>query len=263
MNTNNYLLRRRILAWLIDWLLLGLLMIPLGFAAHHFARSMAAALPGVLVGFGLIALFLLRDRLFHGQGIGKRFLGLRVVERDSMGIPAPRQSVIKGLCQCLWPVDAIFLLATGQSLGERCADVRVVEAKTLETHQAARKPEETERNHGGNRPGRVLLISLCVAMVLMFAMVWSAASKALEETKDTESYNLAYQHLVDKLTEDGEELPEIILNGYAYRQSGDCLEVESIPTVQYTFLVGLERHTVICHAQDGNWYVCTACTNAP
>ncbi len=115
------LARRRVLAWLIDFLVIIGLSLPL-----QWIGSVAGTL-----------YFLLRDGLFDGQSVGKRILGLRVLVLPQERRCGFQDSAIRNV---LWiiPVMNLVMALTGlQALthdphgrhwGDRLANTRVVSA---------------------------------------------------------------------------------------------------------------------------------------
>ncbi len=71
-------------------------------------------------------LLLLRDFLFGGTSLGKRILGLRVIDFTTH----QKTPVFKRILRCLFfiilPIDAITMFIEGRSIGDRVANTIVV-----------------------------------------------------------------------------------------------------------------------------------------
>lgn len=121
--TSTNLARERLLAWLIDVLLIVGLWTLIG------------PLSG-LVGVGYL---LLRDGLFEGQSVGKRIMGLRVVAHDAQLKCTFLDSIVRNV---LWVIPLVqvamgltglhYLMhdAEGRHWGDRLANTRVIRAGT-------------------------------------------------------------------------------------------------------------------------------------
>ena len=118
---------RRMLAWFLDLgiclMLPGRLVtvLPLSANVQIFAAAFAI--------FGGLAAFLCRDYLLGGRSIGKRILGLSVVDRQTGEAVTGGRLVLRNLFFFLYPVDGGFLLFSGRSLGERTTNTRVIRAR--------------------------------------------------------------------------------------------------------------------------------------
>lgn len=114
--------RQRILAWLLDWLIV-------------FGASLL--LGGLAWGLGA-AYVLLRDGLFEGQSVGKRILGLRVVREPGKGPVGFAESALRNVLWILPVVNVVMGLTglhylindpKGRHWGDRLANTRVITAK--------------------------------------------------------------------------------------------------------------------------------------
>lgn len=106
---------RRILAWLIDWLICGTptMMAPLMFAL--FYQPQEAPSPGKLILIMLFVVlfpvaFVLRDVLLGGRSLGKRCLGLIVLDRRSGERASRKQCFLLNLLFFISSIDAVFFL---------------------------------------------------------------------------------------------------------------------------------------------------------
>ena len=121
---------RRILAWIIDWNLCG---IPALIYARIFktiteAQGLKAlyALIFVLFVLSFPILFVVRDAIFKGRSVAKRIFKLRVIDNETNELPKKEKLVIRNLFFFIYPVEAILLIATNQSIGDMTTNTTVV-----------------------------------------------------------------------------------------------------------------------------------------
>ena len=76
-------------------------------------------------------LLLLRDFLFGGTSLGKRILGLRVVDITTHKKPPALKRILRCLFFIILPIDAITMFIEGRSLGDRVANTIVVSKKQI------------------------------------------------------------------------------------------------------------------------------------
>ena len=76
-------------------------------------------------------LLLLRDFLFGGTSLGKRILGLRVVDITTHKKTPALKRILRCLFFIILPVDAITMFIEGRSLGDRVANTIVVSKKQI------------------------------------------------------------------------------------------------------------------------------------
>jgi uncharacterized RDD family membrane protein YckC len=83
---------RRLFAFIIDVLLLGLCGLTLGFFCFDFLAGLGAL--GRLLGFGIALIYfgILNSSIGGGQTIGKRFAKIKVTDTDGRAISLPRSS---------------------------------------------------------------------------------------------------------------------------------------------------------------------------
>jgi len=116
---NETVVRRRVIAWLID----GLIALGLG--------SLLDGLGWILGG----AYWLLRDGLFKGQSVGKRLMDLKVVVKSSGARCTFKESIIRNvlwivpLINVVMAISGLYYLTKdrhGRHWGDRLAETRVV-----------------------------------------------------------------------------------------------------------------------------------------
>ena len=118
---------RRFLAYLVDFLLFLPLSALSSFILQLPLPSGIFVFLAVFLVASLFTFFVLRDYLFKGSSIGKRIFKLAVVDARTFSEPSGKQLIVKGLFSLfLIPVDALFLIFSSRSLGERATDTRVM-----------------------------------------------------------------------------------------------------------------------------------------
>lgn len=236
---------RRLIAYCIDLALSFLIVLPLTRVADILPTGVMTFLVLFCV-FGVFAMLLGRDYVFCGRSIGKRILGLAVVERR-FGTPAAgRQLLLKNLFFFIYPVDLGFLLFSGRSLGERATGTAVIRSR-----EAAPLVEK-------KRLLRVIAVLTVLAGV--FCLILSIAMAAIEKT---EGYQMAYSHLVssEAFAQSGAEEDDIELSNFASRSSTDA-DGTLTGTAVYTFRIGSDWYEVGFHPdENGEWQICGDCTN--
>lgn len=232
---------RRLLAFVTDWFLCGLLVIVPLFAVLSLGLEWVTALVAPLGSISLLGGFICRDFLLNGRSLGKRLFGLAVVDRNFGVPPYGRQLVLKGLFFFLYPIDGAFLLFTGRSLGERATGTAVIRSS---------KPTGPV-----NRKRLVVFAAVILAITLPCSLVMGFA---LNSVKQSESYRLAYDYLQTSETfaASGADEDQISLSGYS---SHSVSSPDGITTyTEITFQAGSDRYEVCCHYTDADgWYVCT------
>ena len=127
---NKSVVLRRFLAAIIDWNLFGLPIIIytnifddvfLRPSFQHSGHLLALVLLVVL----MYALFILKDAIL-GRSIGKRILGLYILDETTKEIASKKQRIIKNLFFFILPIEIIVLIATKKTLGDSLANTVVV-----------------------------------------------------------------------------------------------------------------------------------------
>ena len=231
---------RRFLAWFFDMGICLMLparlvtALPLSANVQIFAAAFA-----IFGGFGA---FLCRDYLLGGRSIGKRILGLSVVDRQTGEAVTGGRLVLRNLFFFLYPVDGGFLLFSGRSLGERTTNTRVIRA----------------RNHCAVRAKPFLIVGgIAAAVALAFG---GLIFGTLKLAQGTEGYAISYDYLVrsEAFAAQGAEEDRIGLTGF----SQNTTVQNGIPTTTatYTFNVDGVSYAIICHPTGESWAVCGECT---
>ena len=122
---------KRMVAFIIDWYIsflpgLILFMFSMNQGVENENVSPLIMIPCFIGIFGSFTLFVLRDYIFKGQSLGKKFFGLTILDKDTLSAPKNRQLILKNIFLFIYPIDGVILLATGESLGNRITDTVVV-----------------------------------------------------------------------------------------------------------------------------------------
>ena len=231
---------RRMLAWFLDLgiclMLPGRLVtvLPLSANVQIFAAAFAI--------FGGFAAFLCRDYLLGGRSIGKRILGLSVVDRQTGEAVTGGRLVLRNLFFFLYPVDGGFLLFSGRSLGERTTNTRVIRA----------------RNHCEIRVKPFLIVGgIAAAIALAFGGLIFGVMKLAQ---GTEAYAISYDYLVESeaFAAQGAEEDRIGMTGFS--QNTTFQNGLPVTTATYTFNVDGVSYAITCHPGEDGWAVCVECT---
>ena len=231
---------RRFLAWGVDWAVCT--MIPFGIMLLMELLDISPtylAIPGVI---GCFAAFLCRDYLLGGRSIGKRILGLSVVDKQTGEAVTGGRLVLRNLFLFLYPVDGGFLLFSGRSLGERTTDTRVIRARNRCEVRA--KPF-------------LIVIAIVLAISLPFGgLMYFVTNYA----QSTESYQVCYQYLLESETFAAldADADDISMSGFSRRTEVRPQGLHTVCT--YTFWVDGTSYNVTCHPSGESWAVCGECT---
>ncbi len=122
---------KRFLAFIIDWnitLLSTMLLFSLGPDFDFINPSIKMFLNyTVILGVMILIVFpLLKDLLFKNASLGKKVLGLRIIDAKTGNKPRASQVVIRNLVFYLVFLNAIVLLITKRSLGDMISGTQVV-----------------------------------------------------------------------------------------------------------------------------------------
>ena len=127
---------RRLVAWFIDWNLVGAAVL---FASSFYMAfilkedsSQAEKLILLFIILAYPVCFVLRDLLLGGRSLGKRIMRLAILSTETGEAPKKRQLFMRNVFSIfVIEIDAIIMLATGLSLGDRAAHTVVVSKKDL------------------------------------------------------------------------------------------------------------------------------------
>ena len=128
----NAFTNKRALAYIIDMLaiylvtmILAILILPAIDVQGGGERELRIA--GRIINFCGILMLLLKDS-FSGKSLGKKVLGIRVVDAQTNRPIGPGKSILRNLILLVpvMPLVEAFVLMQGQRLGDRIAKTRVV-----------------------------------------------------------------------------------------------------------------------------------------
>ena len=269
---------RRLVAWFIDWNLIGavvLFIVSLYIAIFSKEdASQAEILILLLLVFSYPVCFMLRDLIFGGRSLGKRIMKLMILSKHTGEAPKKSQLLLRNIFSFfVIEIDALILLITGLSIGDRVAHTVVVSKKDVDLRCKPQPPQQkvkeinqyTEQRtaqSAQNKKALIILFSvLGVAFVLFFGFVLLVTNIMLDNEKDSEEYQMAYTYLVEserfeELGLDEEDIKLVSCSTYHTKQNG-----EEYHEAEFGFKVGfLRKFYVICHDEGDGWFVCTDCT---
>ena len=269
---------RRLAAWLIDWNLIGFVLLFVISAYMAFFSQEDASQAEILLLLFLIlsypVCFILRDLIFGGRSLGKRIMKLVILSKQTGEAPKKSQLVLRNIFSIVViQIDALIMLITGLSIGDRLAHTVVVAKKDIDLHckpqspqqrmeEINRYPERRSAQSASNKKTLIILLSVLGAAFIGFVVfVIFITNIMLENQKDSEEYQMAYTYLIEseRFAELGYSEEDVklvsgstfhtIKNGKAYHEA------------KFGFKVGgfMEIY-VICHDEGDGWFVCTECT---
>lgn len=113
---------KRILAFIIDYLLFMLIMIVIGVATGLAARN-SGNLFWYRLNYAFFALFFIKDS-FSGQSFGRKKMKIAVYHNNQ---PAGSwRALARNLFVAIWPVELIMLLIKGKRLGDMATSCEVM-----------------------------------------------------------------------------------------------------------------------------------------
>lgn len=260
----------RLLAWLMDWLICGTPAL-LAFLIFVFLfQSQEPDTQGKHILMLMIMMlspvvFALRDVLLNGRSIGKRCLGLVVLDKQSGEKANRKQCLLLNLFFFIGGIDAVVLLASGNSVGDKIAGTVVTKTENKAASEGITKEEKSEAVNAYTTPKnpkrkKRTVICLTIAVFVFFAAVSIAApfiglSVGQKVIKNTPEYEAAYNFYVNSdyfsLLRVGEE--KIRLSSFRISRNGETGNAE------FTFLAGGKAKEVTCHFVDGEWVACPKC----
>ena len=124
---------KRILAWIIDWILSGIPGVTYAWLFWEYTQSHGLRAVGVVL-FVLFFLsyptiFVLRDVMLKGRSVAKRILGLQVIDVQTNALPSVSKLILRNLFFFLYPIEAFMLIATNQTLGDMATKTTVVTSR--------------------------------------------------------------------------------------------------------------------------------------
>ncbi|MBR5187385.1 MAG: helix-turn-helix domain-containing protein [Clostridia bacterium] len=269
---------RRLGAWLIDWNLIGFVLLLVISAYMAFFEQEGASQAEILILLFLIlsypVCFILRDLIFGGRSLGKRMLKLVILSKQTGEAPKKSQLLLRNIFSFfVIEIDALIMLITGLSIGDRLAHTVVVAKKDIDLHckpqspqqrmeEINRYPERRSAQSASNKKTLIILLSVLGAAFIGFVVfVIFITNIMLENQKDSEEYQMAYTYLIEseRFSELGlseEDVKLVSSSTYHTKQNG-----KEYHETEFGFKVGVFREFyVICHDEGDGWFVCTECT---
>ena len=278
----------RLIAALIDWNVIGiatLAVISALLSAFSFFRSSGTTqadpsqsaismLTLILPILAYPVCFVMRDLLLGGRSLGKRIMGLTVISKITGEAPKKSELVLRNIFVPIVQIEAIIMLATGLSLGDRVAHTVVVLKKDLDRiHAEAPASNGVEQINSyaaiqkakalSNKKMRVIwIILIAVAGALFIGILLTMISAQMNETKNTEEYKLAYHYLINSEAFEKADIPtdKVKFSSYSWRASASK-DGTTRADATVTFQLGFwQKISVTLHDDGDGWYVCEDCT---
>lgn len=260
---------RRLLAWLIDWNLIGLTVLLLvSTCAAILHESLSDGSPAATLIMGGIMLlypmcFILRDVIFGGRSLGKRMLGLVVLDKLT-GKPAGMgKCAVRNLFLFILQVDLIVMLITGRTIGDHVAHTVVIRKCDNNVSLPAENAQQVNTYKAPKQADTKKTVFLILgALILVIILFLGMIQLILSAQKDNEESQLAYRYLIssEEFHTLGADPSKIRMNQYSLRSSLSA-SGEPVKDVEIGFLVQGRSFRVICHYENDAWYVCEECTH--
>jgi len=276
---------RRIIAWIIDWNLIGSVVLAFCFLyLALFRDKMEAGNTAFIVMLIPIMLlypitFILRDFVFGGRSLGKRMLGLTILDMSTGERAKIKQCLFRNVLLPAYQADLIVLLITGRSLGDRMMKTVVVCKKDLKTgcvvvtpsdrRERIQKinsyPDSLPQPQARRKKKLIITFSIIGGVALFIVFVICSALWGLNLKKDSEEYRVAYEYVIEsqEFERNGANEDKLRFTQYSKETvygKDDNGKYKSMVAIGFSYGF-FDSFVVICHDDgDGNWYVCTDCT---
>lgn len=258
----------RLFAWLIDWLICGT---PAMISSLFFILLFQSQDADVQGKFNLMltiillfpVVFVLWDVLLNGRSVGKRILGLIVLDKQSGESASKKQCFLLDLFFFISGIDAVVLIASGFSVGDRVAGTVVT--KKEDRISFSEKTEEEKNNMvntyqapRSTKKKKITVICLLITVFVVFSGVTVLApfvGRRIIET--TSEYKAAYDFYIntEAFSSLGVSEEKIRLSSFNISRNGSKGKAE------FSFYAGGKKSEVICHYLDGEWIACPQCYN--
>lgn len=266
---------RRVLAFVIDWNIVGFLVLTVlstTFSSFLQPTTIGESNFKTLIALFIMllypVLFILRDFIMGGRSVGKRILGLIVVDKNTGEIAKSTRLVIRNLFLFLMQIDVVVLLVSGASIGDRVAHTAVILKKELDNTIDTKTASDAQRINDYIAPKpvtkkKIIIVTIIIVstIVLFVALVLGIVTVALNAKKNSEEYKLAYNYLVESNLFDELDIDEdkVKLRSFEvtskHDQNGDVVK-----TAEFGFSLSGKTTHIICHYKNNAWYVCPECT---
>lgn len=260
---------RRFLAWAIDWNIIGFSVILLAVTLSTVLNNIFNVDPQTSAPILMLVIllypvcFVLRDLILGGRSLGKRILGLVVLDRQTGAQADLCKCFLRNLFLFIVHVDAIFLLVSGTTIGDRSTHTVVVRKSSLNNNDSTHPISEINTYSPPKKVSTIKTV-LTVAGIVFLALVLviSIALTALSTSKNTEEYKVAYAYLMESqaFEELGADESEIWFNQYSLTVRSNLNNEMATQTAEIGFVINGKSFSVVCHKQNDIWSVCDECT---
>lgn len=295
---------KRVLAFIIDWNIAGLIVLALFLSIFIFYDKLGLMNDGVIapVSFFTILLYpvlvVMRDFMWGGRSLGKRFTGLVILDLNTASIPKKSKLLVRDLFFFLQNIDGIVMLVSGKSIGDYVAHTVVVQtsdlSKTLHSlnpinaEEVNKKPATVYSDNTSpvpymktadnspthpieqlssytppkNNTKRNVALAV-VGVILAILMLSLIISFALGMSRNTDEYQLAYDYMVNSELMQSKGYSESRIHHCKYSsRTYTSADGKSEYRTEIGFRVGFNTYTVVLHKDEtDNWYVCDECTD--
>lgn len=273
---------KRILAWVIDWNIIGsfvLLVVFLFSALFQENAEKENDFVKVVLMFCILSypiLFVLRDYIMGDRSLGKKMLGLVVLDQRTGEKAKVSQRIFRNIFLLVGYVDSIILLATGRTLGDRMAHTVVVCQKDLNSdtkivtsddmHECIERinsyPNSIPSPEKRKKKKLIITFSIIGGVVLVVGFGVCVALIGLNEAKSSEEYKIAYEYVLEshefeKLGANEDNLTFLQYSKKTVYGKDGSYKTTVLIGFQYGFF---NRLNVFCHDDGHGWYVCSDCT---
>lgn len=258
---------RRIIAFLIDWNIIFSVGMAITALVIWLTTSLLFAFLCVFSAYAAISL---RDAIFKGRSIGKRILKLVVID-SATGKPATGgKLIVRDLFFMLMQIDLVVMLVSGKSIGDYAAKTVVVREGALDTEELPEADEidvaalnnYVKRTKLSKKNVRALVAIIVFAVIVFIAMIVGIVFGALNATKNTEQYAVAYEYLVssESFNSQGADEDDIFFKSYRGTSYPNGTAEGYGSSAELSFRVRGTHYVIVCHEYDGVWQVCEECT---
>lgn len=260
---------RRILAWIIDWNIIGFSVVLLLSILSVFMdsvskldSSVAAVIPMLLILMYPIC-FVLRDLIFGGKSLGKRILGLTVLDKQTGTQAKATQCALRNIFLIIAHIDAIVMLVSGSTLGDRAAHTVVVRKNVFDSIGTTHDVTEINKYVPPKKMNtKKSVLTVILIVVIVIALLVSVILISLSIARKTEEYNVAYNYFIESqaFKELDVEESKIWHNSYSRTTHSASGSDAITQTAKIGLTVKGKSFIVICHKQNDVWIVCDECT---
>ena len=266
----------RLIAWFIDWNIIGFaavsatLFLMAFFKASSPSLSAPQALLILLMILSYPVCFVLRDLIFGGRSLGKRIMGLTVIDKKTGDSPKKISLFSRNIFLFIVHIDVVIMLITGLTLGDRASHTVVVRKSDVDLSNNVDIPEqnvEIINQYASNQKAReksnkknivTWICIIAIVLILFVGFLLTFINIMLNGLKETEEYKLAYSYVIesDKFAEFGIDEDQLKFASYSANSYPDGQR-----EAQIVFNASArQRITVILHDEGEGWYVCRDCT---